>query len=175
MNAGRASDLGSFAGRPLKGEQGMGKSRAFYFLALIFTAYLFIFNGHPPQKTAGTAIALEMSCIQGSIWYLHPVDETKMPLPQATVTAWDKKSGKGLSETKTDADGQYCIYVPAGDVTIELRVWGILRINRKGYVCKKVIGDIHPGSAPRKCGENCIRVDTEAECSEYKPPMRRGT
>jgi hypothetical protein len=119
-------------------------------------------------------MALDTSCIEGTVWYLHPVDSTKMPMAQATVSAWENKSGKGISETKTNGKGRYCITVPAGDYSIQLRIWGTQRVDRKGYVCKKIVEDIIPGSTPRKCNEDCIRLDIEAECSEYRPPMRRG-
>ena len=153
----------------------MVKSRACFFLAFLFAACLLVAKEYLPPKAPGTAMAFDTSCIQGVIWYLHPVDSTRTPLTNATVTAWDVKSSKGISETKTDSRGQYCITVPAGDYKIQLKVWALQRLDRKGYVCKKVSDDINPGLTPRKCGEDCIRLDMEAECSEYKPPMGRGT
>jgi len=99
--------------------------------------------------------ALGTRCIQGTIWYRTPGDSTPVRYPNAAVTAFRHGTEEGLAETKADGAGNYCIEVPLGDFTVDLKVWGMQRLERKSYTCKGSELNIDPGTGPRKCGEEC--------------------
>ena len=111
--------------------------------------------------------AASMTCIQGSVTYASPIDSSRVPYPNATITAWQAGKDRALVETKADKQGNYCIEIPLGGNRVELRVWGIDRFERIDYVCEGSVADIELGSVSRECGKgNCLKVDITAQCRE---------
>ena len=113
------------------------------------------------------------TCIQGTVLYRTPGNSTPVPYPYARVSAWRRGAGQGLAETKTDEAGNYCIEVPLGDFTVDLRVWGVNRVGGTSYTCKGSENDIDPGTIRKECGEDCVRIDIVTDCDEFRPPYRR--
>lgn len=116
---------------------------------------------------------VETTCIQGTVWYRTPGDSTPVRYPYAAVSAFRHGTEEGLAETKADGAGNYCIEIPLGDFTVDLKVWGVQRLERQSYTCKGSELNINPGTRPRKCGEECKKIDIMTECREFRPPYRR--
>ncbi len=106
------------------------------------------------------------TCIQGKVWMKSPIDSKQIPYAGAGVNAWRHDNDLAVSETKTDSDGSYCIEVPVGDFRVDLRVWGIERIERTSYICKGSVENIDPGKTPKTCGQDCFKVDILTQCEE---------
>ena len=113
------------------------------------------------------------SCIQGTVFYRTPADSTPMPYPFATVSAWRHETEQGLAETQTDGQGNYCIEVPVEDFRIELRVWGLQRLEGTTYTCKGSVDNIDSGTNEKRCGEDCLTIDITTDCEEYHLPRHR--
>jgi hypothetical protein len=108
-----------------------------------------------------------MTCIQGIVNYVSPINSARVPYANATVTAWQAGKDRALVETKADKDGHYCIEIPLGGNRVDLRVWGLDRFERTDYVCEGSATDIDLGSISRECGKgNCLKVDITAQCRE---------
>ena len=143
-------------------------------LALItsFILILVVVAGCSTTPAPSIPKGTETTCIQGTIWYLNPADGKKMPYPQATVAAWVHGSNEPITDTKTDGSGKFCIEVPLGDFSVDLRVWGMQHISGTDFTCKGAENNIDHGKTSKKCGGDCISVDIVAECKEFKPKRR---
>ena len=117
--------------------------------------------------------SFETTCIQGTVWYRAPTDSTPMRYPYATVTAWRHGIDQGLAEVKADEAGNFCIEVPLGDLTVDLKVWGVRRLGGRSYTCKGSEENIDLGTTSKKCGEDCTSIDIITECGEFQPPYHR--
>ena len=106
------------------------------------------------------------TCIQGKVWMKHPVDSRPVPYAGVKVNAWRHDKEVALAETTADRDGNYCIEVPAGDFEVDLRVWGMERMEGVSYICKGCVEKIDPGKTPKRCGEDCLKVGITAACEE---------
>lgn len=123
-----------------------------------------------PVTPAGSSV----TCIQGEVKYVNPVTSSMAPYTSATVSVWRHGADQGLAEVKADEDGKYCIEVPAGANTVDLRVWGMELFKGKNYVCEGAANRIDLGSAIGTCGSgNCLRMDISAQCRE-RADRRRG-
>lgn len=129
--------------------------------------------GCSPVQVQSPSKDFEPTCIQGTVLYRTPANSTPVPYPYAGVNAWRHGTGQGLAETKTDGAGNYCIEVPLGDFTVDLRVWGVNRVGGTSYTCKGSQNDIDPGTIRKECGEDCVRIDIVTDCDEFRPPYRR--
>lgn len=96
----------------------------------------------------------------------NPIDSKQVPWGGVTVNAWRHGKDLALAETKTDSDGNYCIEVPVGDSRVDLRVWGMERMEGTSYICDGSVQNIDPGKTPKKCGENCFKTDIMTQCHE---------
>ena len=123
------------------------------------------------QATAPTA-GIEVSCIEGFVRYRSPIDSAVLPYGNATITAWRHGNDQAITETKADQEGKYCIEVPLGDYTVDLRVWGLERFEAQNYICQGSVDKIDMGKRPGKCGSDCIQVDILAGCRERVEPRR---
>jgi hypothetical protein len=63
--------------------------------------------------------------------------------------------------------------VPLGDFKVDLRVWGVQRLDKTSHTCKGSADDVDIGTVPRECGEECIRIDIIADCQEFQPSYHR--
>jgi hypothetical protein len=142
-------------------------------LMVSFILLLSLTVGCSHTQADKTPESLETTCIQGTVRYRTPDDSTPVRYPFATITAFRHGTDEGLVETKADGAGNYCIEVPLGNYTVDLKVWGVQRLERKSYTCKGSELNIDPGTAPRKCGRDCVKVDILTECGEFRPPYRR--
>jgi len=115
----------------------------------------------------------EPTCIQGTVWYRTPNDATPVRYPHARVSAWRHGTDQGLAETIADSGGNYCIEVPLGDSGVDLRVFGLLRLSGKGYMCKGSKENVDPGETSKRCGEDCLEIDILTECQEFQPRYHR--
>jgi hypothetical protein len=106
------------------------------------------------------------TCIQGKVWMKNPIDSKQVPWGGVTVNAWRHGKDLALAETKTDSDGNYCIEVPVGDSRVDLRVWGMERMEGKTYICDGSVQNIDAGKTPKKCGEDCFKTDIVTQCHE---------
>jgi hypothetical protein len=96
----------------------------------------------------------------------NPIDSKQVPWGGVTVNAWRHGKDLALAETKTDSDGYYCIEVPVGDSRVDLRVWGMERMEGKTYICDGSVQNIDAGKTPKKCGEDCFKTDIVTQCHE---------
>ena len=130
--------------------------------------------GCAPNQTSPPLEGIETTCIQGTVLYKSPVDGKEVPYAGATVGVWLHDTEQGLTETKTDARGNFCLQVPLGDFKVDVRVWGMTRLEHKTYICKGSADNIDLGSIPMDCGSReCLDVLISAECNEYIPIRRR--
>jgi hypothetical protein len=111
------------------------------------------------------------TCIQGKVWMKNPIDSKQVPWGGVMVNAWRHGKELALAETKTDSDGNYCIEVPVEDSRVDLRVWGVERMEGKSYICQGSVQNIDPGKTPKKCGEDCFKTDIMSQCQE-RPDQR---
>jgi hypothetical protein len=114
----------------------------------------------------------DVFCIEGFVRYRSPIDAAVLPYANATITAWRHDNDQPLTETKADPDGRYCIEVPLGDYTVDLRVWGLERFEARNYICQGSVDNIDMGKRPSQCGGECITVDIPAGCKERVEPRR---
>ena len=120
--------------------------------------------GAPQIQSAPAGSA--RSCIQGKVWMKSPIDSKQIPYAGVTVNAWRHDKDLALVETKTDKDGNYCIEVPVGDFRVDLRVWGMERMEGNSYICQGSVQNIDPGKTAKKCGEDCFKTDILTQCEE---------
>jgi hypothetical protein len=106
------------------------------------------------------------TCIQGKVWMKSPVDSKQVPYAGVSVNAWHHDKDLALGETKTDRDGNYCIEVPVGEFRVDLRVWGMERVEQISYICKGSVENIDPGKIPKTCGQDCLKADILTQCEE---------
>ncbi len=138
---------------------------------LVGTACAF---GCAPKQTSPLPEGIETTCIQGTVLYKNSVDGKEVPYAGATVGAWLHDMEQGLTETKTDARGNFCLQVPLGDFKVDVRVWGMTRLEQKIYISKGSADNIDLGSIPKNCGSGeFLKVLISAECNEYIPIRRR--
>ncbi len=128
--------------------------------------------GCAPTQVKRPPEDFEPTCIQGKVWYRTPADSNPVPYPYAPVTAWQHGTDQPLGETKTDGAGNYCIEVPIGE-QVDLRIWGVRRLQGTSYTCKGSEEDIAPGKISQECGEDCLRIEIDTDCGEFEPPYRR--
>lgn len=120
--------------------------------------------GAPPlQRVAADAVK---TCVQGKVWMKNPVDSTQVPYGGVMVNAWRHGKDLPLAETKADSHGNYCIEVPLGDFRVDIRVWGMERMEGKSYICDGSAQNIDLGKSPKKCGEDCFKADIVTQCHE---------
>ncbi len=128
--------------------------------------------GCAPTQVKRTPDDSEPACIQGTVWYRPSADSNPIPYPFAAITAWRHGTDQPLGETRTDGAGNYCIEVPIGE-QVDLRIWGVQRLQGTSYTCKGSEDNINPGTTLNECGGNCTRIDVFADCGEFEPPYRR--
>jgi hypothetical protein len=115
----------------------------------------------------------ERSCAQGRVFCKIPTDSAPVPYASVTVTAWHHEKNQPLTETKTDREGNYCIEVPLGDFQVDLRVWGMVQLPTISYTCTGSEDNIDLGTAPKRCGENCKKIEIMLDCKEFIPVRQR--
>jgi hypothetical protein len=118
-----------------------------------------------PQIQDGPPDSMK-TCIQGKVWMKNPIDSKQIPYAGVNVNAWRHDNDLALGETKTDSNGNYCIEVPAANFRMDLRVWGMDRIEGKSYICQGSLQNIDPGKTPQRCGEDCFKTDILTQCEE---------
>ena len=119
----------------------------------------------PPQIPGVSAYSV-MTCIQGKIWMKSPIDSKPVPYAGITVNAWRHDKDLAVAETKSDSAGNYCIAVPVGNFRVDLRVWGMERMEEKSYICQGSVQNIDPRKTPKRCGEDCFKTDIMTQCEE---------
>jgi hypothetical protein len=97
---------------------------------------------------------------------ISPIDSKPVAYAGVSVNAWHHEKDQALAETKTDKEGNYCIEAPVGSFRLDLRVWGMERMEGKSYICQGSAQNIDPGKTPKRCGEDCFRTDISAQCEE---------
>lgn len=145
----------------------------FFLFTVLSVALIGILGCAAPQTPAPSA-GSAVTCIQGVVSYVHPVTSTMVSYSFAPVAAWRHGKDQGLAETKADKDGKFCIEVPTGSNTVDLRVWDLELFEGKNYVCEGSANNIVLESTTGKCGSGpCLKVDIRAECRE-RTERRRG-
>ena len=145
-----------------------GYCSIFVIIILLFI----ILGGCAPTPSPNLSGVTGTTCIQGSVTYQSPIDASSVPYPGATVSAWKKDAEKPLSEARTDQRGNYCIEIPVGDFEVDLRVWGMVRLEGTTYMCQGAESNFDPGKTSLTCGEDCKVVDIVTECRERLPGRR---
>jgi len=125
----------------------------------------FCFGCGAPQIQGEPADSVK-TCIQGKVWMKSPIDSKQVPYAGVSVNAWHHDKDLALVETKTDSDGNYCVEVPVGNFRVDLRAWGMERMEGKNYICQGSVQDIDPGKTPKRCGEDCYKTDILTQCEE---------
>ena len=146
-----------------------GYYSTFGFIILLFA----ILVGCVPKPIESVGGNLGSTCVQGRVSYQSPIDASSVTYPSATVSAWKKDAEKALSEAQTDQRGNYCIEIPLVDHKVELRVWGLVFLEGKTYICQGSESDFDPGKTSLSCGDDCKVVDIVTECKERIPSPRR--
>ena len=81
--------------------------------------------------------------------------------------AWQSGKDGALVEAKAAKEGNYCIEIPLGGYSVDLRVWGLERSERTDFLCEGSVTNIDLGSISRECSKgNCLKVDITAQCRE---------
>ena len=112
-------------------------------------------------------------CIQGTVTYKSPLDSSPLPCAAATVSLTLPGNDRPFADTQTDKAGRYCIAVPLGHDTVDLKVWGLTYMNKENYICQGGKAGIDLEAKPRNCGEGCMEIDVEVECKESYLRRRR--
>jgi hypothetical protein len=107
------------------------------------------------------------TCIQGKVWMKSPIDGKQVPYGGVIVNAWRHGKDLALAETRTQSDGSYCVEVPLGESHVDLRVWGMERMQGQSYICEGSTQNIDPGQAQKKCGEDCFEANIVTECQRW--------
>ena len=123
----------------------------------------------PPEDDSKPS---ETTCIRGTVWYRSPGDTGRVPYPRAKIAAWRHGTQEGLTETRADGRGRYCLEVPLGEV-VDLRVWGFEDFGGTSSICKGSVDGIELGTEAEKCGGDCIQVDIMTVCTDQIPRRRR--
>ena len=149
--------------------------KKYYRFALVISSILLlsIAAGCGHSQIKGLPEDFMPTCIQGTVWYRMSTDPTPVPYPYARITAWRHGTDQPLSETKADEAGNYCVEVPLGESGVDLRVWGVKRLRGTGYTCKGSENNIDAGTASKRCGEDCVKIDIITDCEEFQPPYYR--
>lgn len=148
-------------------------NRGYYPSIGVTILLFFILGGCAPKPGAGPGGNMDATCVQGRVSYLSPIDNSSVPYPSATVSAWKKDAEKSLSEARTDQRGNYCIEIPLGDFRVDLRVWGMVFLEGTTYICQGSESNFDQGKTSLSCGEDCKVVDIVTECKERVPGRRR--
>lgn len=148
------------------------KARTGMYCGMFVILALSMAFGCTTKQPAAPSAGLEVTCIEGFVRYGSPVDSAVVPYGNATITAWRHDKDQALAETKADQEGRYCIEVPLGEYTVDLRVWGLERFEAQNYICQGSVDKIDTGKRPRKCGDDCIKVDILAGCKKRVEPRR---
>jgi hypothetical protein len=130
----------------------------------VVISVLIIHFGCAPNQTVEVPAGSERACIQGTVRYRSPIDSAEVPYANTTINAWRHDTDQALVETKADQAGNYCVEVPLGEYTVDLRVWGLERFEAQNYVCQGTVDNVDLGNTPAQCGGDCINVDILAEC-----------
>jgi hypothetical protein len=125
--------------------------------------------GCAPKQIPSFPEGVETTCLKGQVWYRNPIDSAQVRYSNATVTAWHHENDKPIVDTKTDKRGNYCMEVPLGDFSVDLRVWGTKYLKDSTYVCDGSEDNIDMGSTPKKCGEDCLEINIMTDCRKFVP------
>ncbi len=139
------------------------------FGSLLIGLILFLFQtavAEDASQQGGTA------CIRGTVLYRSSADATHIPYPHAKITAWRHGTKEGLTGTRADRRGRFCIEVPLG-LEVDLRVWGLEEIGGTSFVCRGSANKVETGATAGTCGGDCIQVDIMTECTDQIPKRRR--
>ena len=148
------------------------KTRVGVFCGMCVILALSIALGCTTKQATAPSVGTEVACIEGFVRYRSPIDSAVLPYGNGTITAWRHDKDQALTETKADQDGKYCIEVPLGDYTVDLRVWGLERFETQNYTCQGSADNIEIGKRPGKCGGDCMTVEILAGCKERVEPRR---
>ncbi len=148
--------------------------RIAFILLLVFCSSLAVGCGPEQQVKPPQSIeSLETTCIQGTVSYRLSIDSSSVQFANVKVVAWRHgTTDQPLAETVTDAKGDYCIEVPRGDFSMDVRVWGMVNLEKTSYTCSGSADNVSLGTGVKRCGGDCPRVDIIANCSIFKPVRR---
>ena len=143
------------------------------FALVIYVVFILaIIAGCAPKPVPTLPKGFEPTCIQGKVQYWSPDNQTPLPFPNASITAWIHKSeDQPLSKTKSDRKGNYCIEVPLGEAKVDLRIWELKRLRGTQYMCKGLVNSIAPEMTSKKCGEGCMEIDIAVDCRVFLPDL----
>lgn len=143
-------------------------------LTLVFFSFVAAGCGPEQQVKPPQSIeSLETTCIQGAVSYRLPENSSSVPFANVKVAAWrHDTTDQPLAETVTDAKGDYCIEVPQGNFSVDVRVWGMVNLEKTSYTCNGSADNISLGTAAKRCDGDCPRADIFANCSVFKPVRR---
>jgi len=140
--------------------------KSFSIVLPVVVICLFSFGCSPPQMK-GPSEGSQVTCIQGTVLYQSSADSAQTPYANATVTAWRRDTNEPLVETKADGKGRFCLEVPLGDFSADLKVWGLERFEGQNYICEGSAENIVLGAGPKRCGGgDCTEVSIAAQCRE---------
>jgi len=139
-----------------------------------FILLFFLMAGCGPRQIEPPVETLGSTCVEGTVWYRGPTDSALLRYPRAKITAWHHKTENPLGETQADRSGNFCMDVPAGDFSVDLRVWGLQRLSKTNYTCDGSVDGVGLGTSGAKCKKSgCIKIAIVAECRKFIPGQRR--
>jgi hypothetical protein len=112
------------------------------------------------------------TCIQGTVWYRLPSSAAPSRYAGAKITAWRHGTDTPLAEAEADLNGNYCMEIPVGFGTVDLRVWGYKHVEEKDILCRGSRDDVSIEHPPGKCGEDCMEVNLTIDCTDRIPRRR---
>jgi hypothetical protein len=141
-------------------------SIAFFLGKVVLFAFPIAVGCSAPQTPIDHSGA-SVTCIQGTVSYVSPINSAREPYGNAKITAWQSGKDRALVEAKADKEGNYCIEIPLGGNRADLRVWGLERFERTDFICEGSVANIDLGSMSRECSKgNCLKADITAQCRE---------
>lgn len=150
----------------------MTKKFFFLGLALALLFELGILTACTPMRKELPQADSEVACIEGTVWYRTAEESNLVPYPYANITAWRHGTDKPLGETKANEKGAYCIEVPLGNLKVDLRVWGYVRLSGKDFIFRGSRDGIDLGTNANRCGGDCIKADIMTDITDQIPQHR---
>lgn len=138
--------------------------------SLIFIALI---TGCSSPEVRHVSEHVETACIRGTVWHHIPNTVDPVTYPQVGIYAWSHEQNTPLTETKTDKKGNFCIEVPAGNYTVDLRVIGLLYLDGESFKCRGSQDGIVLEQTSGSCAGECMQVNIATACDEFSSMRRK--
>lgn len=149
----------------------MKKSSYSFCFVISIIAFSLISGCASPEKQP-EKVSSESTCVQGTVWHRPPDKAQPVVYPHVNIYVWSHGKNEPLTETKADKQGRFCVDVPRGEYTVDLRAIGLMDAAGERYKCRGSADDISLGNEVKTCGEECVKADIMTECEIFYPRRR---